>query len=73
MLTAPARARWPDFDWRTPERFTEVAWRLVKERPAHLLDPNFDHWDAWLADVAREVADDLPADCVGAKNCAASR
>ena len=69
MLTAPARARWPDFEWRTPERFTEVVWRLVKERPAHLLDPNFDHWDAWLADVAREVADDLPAACTGLADC----
>ena len=55
MLTVEAQARWPDFSWRTPQRFTEVAWRLVHERPAHLLDPRFEDWDAWLADVANET------------------
>ena len=69
MLTEAARRRWPDFRWRTPQRFTEVAWRLVKERPENLLDPNFDHWEAWLADVAREVADHLPAECVDLASC----
>ncbi len=30
MLTVEARHRWPDFRWRTPSRFTDVAWRLVQ-------------------------------------------
>lgn len=69
MLTVEARARWPDFRWRTPQRFTEVAWRLVRERPPNLLDPRFADWDAWLADVARQVAHDLPETCTALASC----
>ena len=29
-LAAPAIARWPDFRWRAPQRFTDVARRLVE-------------------------------------------
>jgi penicillin amidase len=49
VLTVEARRRWPDFDWRPPSRFSDVAWRLVSERPANLLDPRYPTWDAWLA------------------------
>ncbi len=49
MLAIEAIARWPDFRWRAPQRFTEIAWRLVAERPANLLDPRFADWDAWLS------------------------
>jgi penicillin amidase len=69
MLAVEARARWPDFRWRTPNRFTEAAWRLLRERPPHLLDPRFADWDAWLADVAREAADDLPEGCADLAGC----
>jgi len=69
MLTVEPRARWPEFRWRTPQRFTEVAWRLLRERPAHLLDPRFSDWDAWLADVAKEIVDDLPEECADLAGC----
>jgi penicillin amidase len=69
MIAAPAIARWPDYDWHAPERFTEVAWRLVGARPAHLVDPRFADWDAWLADVARESVADLPAQCTSLAQC----
>ncbi len=69
MLTIEARKRWPEFRWRTPQRFTEVAWRLVHERPAHLLDPRFQDWDGWLADVAQEVVRDLPDGCADLAGC----
>jgi penicillin amidase len=69
MLTVEAWARWPDFSWRTPQRFTEVAWRLVKERPAHLLDPRFAGWDDWLADVAVETVRALPTVCNDIASC----
>ncbi len=69
MLTAPARSRWPDFRWRTPARFTETAWRLLQERPAHLLDPNFSSWEDWLADVARQTLDKLPEGCTAINDC----
>ena len=69
MIAAPAIARWPDFDWHAPERFTEVAWRLVGARPPNLVDPRFADWDAWLADVARDVVADLPARCESISDC----
>ncbi|MEX1995043.1 MAG: penicillin acylase family protein [Steroidobacteraceae bacterium] len=69
MLTVEARARWPEFRWRTPQRFTEVTWRLLRERPAHLLDPRFADWDAWLAHVAEETARDLPEVCADLAQC----
>ncbi|HZX79701.1 MAG TPA: penicillin acylase family protein [Lysobacter sp.] len=36
-----------------------VAWPLVTQRPAHLLNPRFDDWDALFEDAAREVRDGL--------------
>jgi penicillin amidase len=69
MIAAPALARWPEFDWHAPERFTEVAWRLVAARPAHLLDPRFADWDAWLADVAARTVSDRPAACASLADC----
>ncbi|MGQ0385159.1 MAG: penicillin acylase family protein [Gammaproteobacteria bacterium] len=69
MLTVEVRNRWPEFPWRAPQRFTEVAWRLVQERPAHLLDPRFADWYAWLADVAKEVVQDLPEACTDLAGC----
>jgi penicillin amidase len=69
MVVAPAIARWPDYDWRAPERFTEVAWRLVEKRPPNLLDARFADWEAWLADVALRTVRDLPAVCTSLADC----
>jgi penicillin G amidase len=69
MLTVEARSRWPGFAWLVPQRFTEVAWRLLRERPAHLLDPRFGGWDAWLADVAAATASSLPPACSELADC----
>ncbi len=69
MLAAEAVVRWPEFDWDPPQRFTETAWRLVTERPPHLLDPRYADWDAWLADIAAETARDLPAACPSIQDC----
>ena len=69
MIAAPAIARWPDYDWHAPERFTDVAWRLVGTRPPNLVDPRFADWDAWLADVARDAVADLPAHCESLADC----
>jgi penicillin amidase len=68
-IAAPAIARWPDFRWHAPERFTDVAWRLVEERPPQLLDPRYPDWDAWLADVASATVRDLPKGCVNLAEC----
>ena len=68
-IAAPAIDRWPDFPWFAPERFTEVAWRLVATRPPNLLDPRFEDWDAWLAEVARRTVRDLPDACASLDEC----
>lgn len=69
MLAAPAIVRWPDYPWRAPERFTEVAWRLVETRPPNLLDARFADWDAWLADVARQSVGEIPSHCRSLADC----
>ena len=69
MLAVEAEARWPEFDWDPPQRFTETAWRLITERPMHLLDPRFADWDLWLADVASQTARELPAACPSIDAC----
>ncbi len=69
MLTVEARARWPAFRWRAPSRFTDVAWRLASERPAHLLDPRYDSWDAWLAAAAGAAINTAARDCNAPAPC----
>ena len=69
MIAAPAIARWPEFSWRAPERFTEVAWRLIEARPPNLLDGRFADWDAWLTEVAQQSAGDLPSRCRTLADC----
>jgi penicillin amidase len=41
--------------YRARRRFDGPLWRLVNERPAHLLDPRFASWDAQLLAVADGV------------------
>ncbi|MGH8864734.1 MAG: penicillin acylase family protein, partial [Burkholderiales bacterium] len=69
MLTVLPRKRWPEFPWLTPSRFTEIALRLIHERPANLLDPRFADWDVWLADVAMQVVKKLPDECTSLVAC----
>jgi penicillin G amidase len=69
MIAAPAIARWPDYEWRASERFTEVAWRIVAARPQNLVDPRFEDWDAWLADVAARTVRDRPSECASLAAC----
>ena len=69
MLTVEARHRWPDFRWRTPSRFTDVAWRLVNEQPMHLLDPRYESWDAWLRAAADAAISEAGAGCATPAEC----
>jgi penicillin amidase len=41
--------------YRSTRRFEGPLWRLVTERPAHLLDPRYASWDAQLLAVADEA------------------
>lgn len=47
-LTAGVKAAAPDFDYTAIRRLEGPLWRLVHERPAHLLDPAYATWDAFL-------------------------
>jgi penicillin G amidase len=69
MIAAPAEAGAPAFAWEPPPRFTETAWRLIEARPVNLLDPRYPDWDAWLADIARRTARDLPPACASLAAC----
>ena len=55
--TIDVRAAAPDFDYTTIRRLEGPLWRLVNERPMHLLDPAYASWDAFLlAALDRTVA-----------------
>jgi penicillin amidase len=47
-VTAHVRAAAPGFDIGILRRLEGPLWRLVNERPPHLLDPAFPTWDAFL-------------------------
>ncbi|MEQ1579700.1 MAG: penicillin acylase family protein [Steroidobacteraceae bacterium] len=61
-LVAPTRIAYPEIKFDPGQQFEGSAWRLVTERPLHLLDPNYPDWDgalvAWLdvalADIKKE-------------------
>jgi penicillin amidase len=61
-LAAPLRTD-ADPDYRLPplQQGEGLVWRLVTERPAHLLPQPHADWDALLAAAARRVVDELGA------------
>lgn len=61
-LTAPIRAAQPDFETPRLEQIEGPVWRILEERPAHLLPPIFGDWDALLhAAIDRVAAGDPEA------------
>ena len=54
-LAAPARHDAFEFDYTTIRRLEGPVWRLVSERPAHLLDRRYTSWDALLLDAADQA------------------
>lgn len=61
-LTAQVRAVVPDFDYTTIRRLEGPLWRLVHERPAHLLDPAYATWDAFLLAALDRTLEPLAKD-----------
>ena len=59
VLTAPAAAIDPDFDYARSLRGEGPVWQLVTERPAHLLDPRFQAWDELLLFALDRAISDL--------------
>lgn len=62
-LTIEARLRDPLRTWRVPRQFEEATWRLVQERPIHLLDPRHPDWRSLLLAVVDESAGDVAEHC----------
>ncbi len=56
---APVAATDPAFRFFRVRAREGPLWALVTEQPAHWLEPGFDDWDAWLADVVDGVVADL--------------
>jgi penicillin amidase len=68
MLTAPARRVSPDFELEIPDSFEGPLWRLMQDRPAHLLSPNYADWNAFLED-ALTASEQLPTGCAALASC----
>jgi penicillin amidase len=60
-FTAPATAKWKDFEWPSSAVGEYATWTLVTQKPAWLLDPKYASWNALLEASARAVADALAA------------
>lgn len=62
-LVAPCAAADPDFPGVHFSRQREsAAWRLLEEKPQHLLDPRFESWRALLLEAADAVWDEVVVD-----------
>jgi penicillin amidase len=62
-LTVQARAASPAFAFDVPSGFEEAVWELATTRPAHLLDPRFADWRAFLLDVVDESLARIAGEC----------
>lgn len=59
-LTAPAQvAMGRDFAMPGLQQQESFVWPLVTQRPAHLLTPRYESWNALMEDAARDVRDAL--------------
>lgn len=57
-LTAPCKEAVPEFDYPLSfDQWEAPLWRLVAERPPHLLDPRYETWDDQLLAAVDEVLD----------------
>lgn len=57
-LFEPCVDAYAGFDWGRLN-LENAAWTLIRERPAHLLDPNFSTWDDLLVAAADDVVKSL--------------
>jgi len=57
-ITADARAADARFNIWAQRQWEGPVWKLVSEKPGHLVPPPYESWDAWINDiVARTVAE----------------
>jgi penicillin G amidase len=68
MLISPARLRAPDFRFAIPSSFEGPLWRLVQQRPMHLLASRYANWDALFLE-ALTASEAIPALCRSLVSC----
>jgi penicillin amidase len=61
-LTAPCHERDEDFDYQRIWQYEGPLWRLVTERPEHLLDPRHATWDEALLATVDAMLEELTED-----------
>ncbi len=61
-ITAACRKADPRFDYLITAQEEGPLWRLVTERPMHLLDPKFDSWDTALLAAVDTTIDTMERD-----------
>jgi penicillin amidase len=72
MLIAPARQRAAEFHFEIPSSFEGPLWRLMQQRPEHLLAAYYPDWDAFLLEALR-ASEKLPAPCESLASCSWGR
>jgi len=68
MLIAPARLRAHDFRFVIPSSFEGPLWRLVQQKPMHLLSSRYADWDALFLE-ALTASEALPTGCQNLISC----
>ncbi len=68
MLIGPARKLAPDFAFEIPGAFEGPLWRLMRQRPLHLLAAQYTDWDALLLE-SLTAAERLPLACQTLSAC----
>jgi penicillin amidase len=68
MLVSPARLRAPGFHFSIPSSFEGPLWRLVQQRPMHLLASRYADWDAFFLE-ALTASEALPPGCHALISC----
>jgi penicillin G amidase len=68
MLVSPARAQAPDFHFVVPSSFEGPLWRLVQQRPPHLLASHYADWDQFFLEALR-ASEKLPPECRALATC----
>ncbi|WP_201313997.1 penicillin acylase family protein [Dyella sp. EPa41] len=58
-FVAQVKARYDDFAWPGMIDAEAAVWAMLRDRPANLLDPKYDNWNALLHAAAHRVVDEL--------------
>lgn len=68
-LTALARQSFPHIEFEPSAQFEGPLWQLVTQRPAHLIDPRHQSWEASLLGSLDRALADLKKQCEELQRC----